>query len=126
MCQSVDKGTNVENKQRAKGTNTFKVIHYTNIPVERCKETYNRVVCELRPQKYDPHRIHITIGGNCIYYPVDVGAPTGSFYIFKLIINIVLSRCDARFASFDINNFYLEIPMDSPEYVLINILNIPQ
>ena len=55
------------------------------------------VVCEVLPQKGDPNPIRITIAGNHICYPGDIGTPTGPLDIFKLVINSILSRCNARF-----------------------------
>ena len=80
----------------------------------------------MRPQKEDPNRTRITIGGNRICYPGDTGTKTGSLEVVKLQINSVLSTKDARFACYDISNFYLGTPMDRPEYVRIHISQIPQ
>ena len=42
---------------------TFKVISYTDIPVDRRNEiTYTKVVCKVLPHKVDPHQTRITIG----------------------------------------------------------------
>ena len=67
-------------------------MFYNDIPKERRKEiTYTSVVCEVRPQKDDPNRTRITIGGNPICYLIDVGTKTASLELFKLVINSVLS-----------------------------------
>ena len=96
------------------------------IPVDRRSEiTYTKVVCEVREQKEDPNRTRITIGGNRICDPGDVGTPTAGLDIVKLIINSVLSRGNAKFSCFDIANFYLMTPMDRPEYVRIKKLGHP-
>ena len=63
--------------KRVKGTDTFFVIDYKDIPTERRKEiTYAKVVCEIRPPKADPNRPCIAIGGNPICYPVAFGTKT--------------------------------------------------
>ncbi len=46
--------------------------------------TYTKVVCEYRPQKDDPNRTRITIGGNRICYPGDCGTKTASLELVKL------------------------------------------
>ena len=84
------------------------------------------MVCLVRPEKADPNHTRITIGGNCICYPGDVGTKTASFVLVKLVINSVLSQKDAKFVTFDISNFYLQTPLDRPEYVRIKLLDIPQ
>ena len=68
----------------------------------------------------------ITVSGSQICYPGDVGTPTVSLDLVKLIINSVLSRRNARFVSFDLKNFYLQTPMKRSEYVRIKFSDIPQ
>ena len=75
------------------------------------------MVCEYRPDKDDPNMTRITIAGGQILVPFDVSTPTGSIELVKLMINSVLSRQNARFYAFDIKNFYLDTPMEKPEYV---------
>lgn len=112
---------------RVAGTDTFRPIKYDDIPVDRRREiTYTKVVCLIRPNKADPNRTRITIGDNRICYPGDVGTPTGSLELVKLMVNSVVSRRNAKFACFDIANFYLATPLDRPEYVRIKIDDIPQ
>ena len=84
------------------------------------------MVCLVRPEKSDPNRTRINIGGNPIFYPGDVGTKTASLDLVKIVINIVLSRKDAKYFTFDIYNFYIQTPLDSPEYVCINLSDIPQ
>ena len=84
------------------------------------------VVCEVRPGKDDPDRTRITIGGNRICYPGNVGTNTASLELVKLLINSVLSRKGARFSTIDLKNFYLDTPMPDPEYVRIKLSDIPE
>ena len=60
------------------------------------------VVCEVKPQKGDPNRTHITVAGSQICYPGDVGRLTGPLDRVNLIINSVLSRPNVRFICFDL------------------------
>ena len=127
LCQGIGVKEDDPTAKRVEGTDTFRPIQYNDIPHERRQDvTYTRVVCEVRPQKEDPNRTRITIGGNRICYPGDTGTKTGSLKVVKLQINSVLSTKDARFACYDISNFYLGTPMDRPEYVRIHISQIPQ
>ena len=113
--------------QRVEGTDTFRPIQHAEIPPERRHDvTYTRVVCEVRPQKAEPNRTCITIGGNRICYPGDCGTKTGSIELVKTLLNSTVSRKGARFACFDISNFYLGTPLDRPEYVRIKLTDIPQ
>jgi len=126
LCQGVGVGPAGEGK-RMEGTDTFRVIRHDDIPKDRLKEVcYTSVQCTVRPQKADPNRTRITIAGNRICYPGDVGTPTASLDLVKLMLNSVLSRRGAKFACFDVSNFYLGTPLDRPEYVKIKLTDIPQ
>ncbi len=74
-----------------------------------------------RPEKDDPNRTRITIGGTRLCYPGDVGTNTASLKLVKLLLNSILSRKDARFSTIDIKNFYLDTPMTDSEYVRITL-----
>ena len=126
LCQGIGTSTAKPNEQRVPGSNTFHPIRYTDIPYDRRQDvTYTRVVCEVRPHKSEPNRTRITIGGNRICYPGDTGTKTGSIELVKTLLNSVVSRKDARFACFDISNFYLGTPLDRPEFVRIKLADIP-
>ena len=83
-------------------------------------------MCEVRPGKDDPNRTRIFVNGGNIYNAGDVVTPTGSLELVKLIINSVLSRPGAKFACFDVKNFYLNTPLEESEFVQINLTDIPQ
>ena len=83
-------------------------------------------MCKYRSHKEDPNRTQITIGGNRICYHGDVGTPTGSLELVKIVINSVLSCRDARFVAFDVRIFYLATPMDRLEFFRICLEDIPK
>ena len=117
----------VRKNQIVKGTGTFKVICFNNIPFEKRNAICNtRVVCEYRPENDDPSRTRITIAGGHILVTFDVSTPTVSLELVKQMINSVLSRQNARFAAFDIKKIYLDTPMEKLEYVRVNLEDIPQ
>ncbi len=124
LCQGIGSGTTPDSK-RVAGTNTFFLIDYQDIPAHQQKEIcHTMVVCDVPPDKDNSDCTRITIGGNRICYPGDVGTNTASLELFKLLINSVLSRKGARFSSIDLKNFYLDTPMPDPEYVCIKITDI--
>ena len=49
-----------------------------------------------------------------------------SLKLIKLTLKSVLSRPGAKFACFDVKNFYLATPTDRSEYARIKIENTPQ
>ena len=105
LCQGIGKGSKVPRQQRVEGTNTFKLIKFADIPQDRRHEIcHSMVVCKVKPHKEDPNRTRITIAGSQFCYPGDVGTPTGSLDLVKLIINSIFSRRNTRFVSFDLKN----------------------
>ena len=84
------------------------------------------VFCEVKPHKEYPNHTRITVAGSQLCYPEDVSTPTGSLDLVKLIINSVLSSCNARSVSFYLKRFYLQTPMEQSEYVRTKLSYIPQ
>ena len=112
---------------RVEGTNTFHLIKFEDTPQDRRKEiVHSMVVCKVKHHKEDHNWTHITVTGSQIFYPGDVGTPTDSLDLVKLINNSAMLRRNARFVWFDLKNFYPQTPMDWSEYVHIKISDIPQ
>ena len=87
--------------------------------------TYARTVCEHRPQKTEPDRTRITVGGNLIQYPGDVSTRTADLTTTKILLNSVVSDNDAAFMTMDIRNYYLGTPLDRYEYMRFRLEMIP-
>ncbi len=79
--------------------------------------TYTRIVVDYRPQKADPNRVRLTVGGNLIDYPGELTTHTADLTTTKMLWNSVISTKDARYLCLDIKNFYLGTPMDRFEYM---------
>jgi hypothetical protein len=91
LCQGIGTGSSPHTKQVA-GTNTFFLINYHNILIHKQKEIcHTMVLCEVRLEKDDPDCTHITIGGNCICFPGDVGTNIEFLDLVKLLLNSMLS-----------------------------------
>ena len=84
------------------------------------------MVCKIRPQKEHHNSTCITIGDNHICYSGDVGIPTSYLELVKLIINSVMTRKVAHYDNFDIKNFCLVTLLHRPEYVKVQLSDIPQ
>ncbi len=87
--------------------------------------TYAKFVCELKPNKAKVHRTQLTVGGNKVYYPGDVGTPIADLTLVKMHINSVVSTREAQYMTLDVKNFYLYTPMVRYKYVRIKIDDIP-
>jgi hypothetical protein len=113
-------------KRGIKGTETMHFINANQVPAGR-KVTYARFCCNYRPQKIDePNRVRITVGGDRLPYEGNVSTKTADLTTIKCLFNSVVSTKNARFCVGDVKNFYLNTPMDRPEYMRIPIKYIPQ
>jgi hypothetical protein len=125
LCQGIGSGL-YPGTQWIVGTNTFFLIDYQDILFHKRKEIcQTMVVCKVRPEKNDPDRTRITIGGSRICYPGNIGTNTALLELIKLILSSVLSRKGARFSTINLKNFYLDTPMPDPEYIHVKISDIP-
>jgi hypothetical protein len=112
---------------RVKGTNTIHFIRKEEIPPDRLRDvTYIKFVCTVRTEKSEPNRTRATVGGNLINYPDDVGTPTASLLLVKILLNSVISTEGARFATADLSNFYLMTPLKRPEFLRVKLSDIPE
>ena len=108
------------------GTDTLDFITRDEIPQDRWGDvTYARIVCNYRPEKKDPNRVRITVGGNRINYPGDCGTPTADIFTFKMLLNSIISTPGARFMTMDISNFYLMTPLKRKEYLRMKLSDMP-
>ena len=109
------------------GTNTMFFIHKHEIPPSRQKDiTYGRIVVNYRPQKTEKERTRLTVGGNLIDYPWEVTTPTADLTTAKLLFNSVISTPGARFLTMDIKDFYLNTPMEHPEFMRLRYDTLPE
>jgi hypothetical protein len=107
------------------GTNTMFFIPHTQVPTGR-KVTYMRLVVTDQPQKANPRRVRITVGGDKLDYPFDISTRTAGLTTAKILFNSVVSTKNAKFCTMDIKDFYLNTPMDRYEYMRIPIDIIPE
>ncbi len=109
-----------------KGTNTI-FICKTDVPPDRFKDiTYGKFVCEMKPNKAECKRTRLTMGGDKVNYPFEVGTPTAEALLVKTHLNSIISTPNVRYMTIDISNFYLNTPMVCPEYFQIKLSDIPE
>ena len=111
---------------RIKGTDTIKFIRKSAVPIERLKDvTYGKFECKVRPEKADPNRVRLAVGGDRITSVIDVSTPTAEMLVSKILFNSVVSTKGAKFMTMDIKNFYLMTPLNRPEYLKLKLSQIP-
>jgi hypothetical protein len=109
------------------GTNTIVFIAKDDVPTDRRRDvTYGRICANFRPEKEDPHRVRLTVGGNKIHFPGDCGTPTADMLTTKILLNSIISTQGARFMTIDIKDFYLNTPMARPEFMRLKLDDIPE
>ena len=126
MC--IELGRLAQGYGTTKGTNTIRYLTHAEIkmiPKDRTV-TYARIVVDYRPQKEDPNRVRITVGGNLIDYPGELITRTADLTTTKIMLNSVLSTPNAKYVTADVKNFYLETPLDRFEYMRMPIKLIPE
>jgi hypothetical protein len=109
------------------GTETMKFIPISAIP-EHTKITYARIVCADRPEKENPIRVRLTIGGNLITYEGTTSTKSAEMPTIKIFVNSVLSTPNAKFMTGDVKDFYLntaKMPTKDFAYMRIPINVIP-
>jgi hypothetical protein len=109
------------------GTETVKFIHINDIP-KGTKITYAKIVCADRPEKENPIRVRLTIGGNLITYDGTTSTKAAEMPTVKIFINSVLSTRYAKFMTLDVKDFYLntaKMPNKDFAYMRIPINVIP-
>jgi len=111
---------------RNKGTNTLFFIDRKDVPPDRWRDvTYGKIVCNVRPQKAETNRTRLTFGGSHCNTEIDCGTPTANLLSVKLLLNSVVSTPGAKFLGLDLKDFYLNTPMDRPEFLRMKIENFP-
>ena len=106
------------------GHDTFRFIRKKEIPIEK-KVTYARFCCDVRPQKDEPKRTRLTVGGDRLDYDGETSTEVSSMETVKIHINSTISTKGARYACADIGNFYTNSRLTTPEYMRIHERDIP-
>jgi hypothetical protein len=110
---------------RLYNTNTIRFIRRSNIPKGR-KVTYGSFVVDIKDHKEEKECTRLTLGGDQIEYPGDKSTRTAGLTTAKILINSVISTLGAKFLVIDIKNYYLNTPLGRLEYMVINLLSLPQ
>ena len=106
------------------GTNTLRFRRKNEVPSNK-KVTYGRIVTSIRPQKHETHRTRLTVGGNLLDYHGDTSTTTIDVTTTKIHLNSIISTPNAKFATVDIDNFYLNNLLPESEWMKLPIFIIP-
>ena len=88
---------------RVEVTDTMFFINENKIQNDRGRDvTYGRIVCDVREGISEKNRKRLTVGGNRINYPGDVGTPTACLLTVKLLVNSVVSTAGSEFMTLDV------------------------
>ena len=107
------------------GTDTIVFIKYDDIPLDHQRHImYGKTVVTYRPEKEDPNRTRLTVGGDQISYPGNVSTPTVEMMTVKMHQNSVISTKRAQYCTFDVKDFYLNTPMECPEFMRLKLKDL--
>ena len=90
----------------------------------KTKSLKRKFGCTFRPRKAEPNRTRLTVGGNGVNYPGEVGTPTADILLIEVMLNSLVSTLNAKFMSIDISNFYLNTPMQRYEYLKLKMTDM--
>ena len=58
--------------------------------------------------------------------PFDVSTPTVEMMTVKMHLNSIISTKGAQYCTIDLKDFYLNTPMERPEYMRMKLKDLPQ
>ena len=109
------------------GTDTLNFIERVSVPSHKWKDMTNcRIVCNERPQKLEVNISRITADGSRLTSAGNVGTPIADLLTVKLLLNSVVSTPGAKFLGLDLKDFYLNMPMEDPEFMTMKLSNLPE
>jgi len=114
FCREI--GRLAQGYKDAKGMNTIFPIRRSNVPRNK-HVIYGRIVCDIRPQKVETHRVRLTTGGNLIIYNSTTSTLIAAITTIKTHWNSVVSTPKAKYLTLDIKDFYLNSKLDEYEYL---------
>jgi hypothetical protein len=86
--------------------------HKKDIPVDAII-SYLRTVASFRPEKENPQRVRITVGGNKIIYDGPTTTRTAELGTVKILINSVISTRNGHFMTITVSAMHQEMPLQS-------------
>ena len=123
MCNEL--GHLTQSFNDVKGNNILFFIPKSKVPRGK-KVTHAQIVCSIRPQKTDTHRIWLTAGGNIVNYK---GCPitlVHSIETIKMRWNSVFSTPGAKHCMADLEDVFLMAALEEHEYLRINMSLMPE
>ena len=112
---------------RNDGTNTIFFYRKGWISWGRKKGvTYGKIMFNVWPQKDEVNRSRLTVGGDRINFEGDCSTPTANLLNVKLLLNSIVSMPGTMFLGLDLKDFYLNTPIDCPEYLKMKLTNFPR
>jgi hypothetical protein len=81
---------------------------------------------DIKGHKEEKECTILAAGGDQIEYPGNKSTRAAGLTTTKILINGVILTLGAKFLVIDIKNFYLYTPLGRFEYMVINLLSLPQ
>jgi hypothetical protein len=100
-------------------------VHTSLLPANYVPTYFQQVAAQKEKPEGLVRRVRGTVGGNKVVYTGAVSAQTASLPTIKVLLNAVVSDPTAKFMTADISNFYLHSDLPSPEFMWIQLAQIP-
>jgi hypothetical protein len=111
----------------SKGTKTIVFIGQEEVLINQSKNIkYRRVCVNYGPEKTDPNRTCLTVGGNHFNYPGGCDTPIIDMVTVKIHLNSVISTKSAQYSTIDLKDFYLNTLMVCPEIMHMKLAELPK
>ena len=98
------------------GNRNIFFIKRNQVPSGR-KIIYTNPVCDYLPLNDDSYYVQLTVGGERLPYPSDIGYPAAYLLEARIIFNSVILTPGSRFICADIKEYFLCSPMERFEYI---------
>ena len=96
-------------------TQTTRFMKKRDIPKDK-KAVYTILVVDLRSNKTVHEKLRMCMGGDKMESVMDTTTRTAYLTTYKLHMNGVVSTPGTRFAGGDVNDFYLNTPLNKKRY----------
>jgi hypothetical protein len=106
-------------------TKTMAPCHLSELPVGQRACYYNPICSEKIKDGKIVKRVRGTAGGDVLIYDGETTALTAALPTIKLLANDIISDPTARAMVADIKDFYLNSDLLRPEFMWINLVDIP-
>ena len=88
------------------GTNTVFFILKHEVICTAEKVTYGKIVCDIKPDKFEKHRTMLKVGGNLLDCAGFMSTPTATVTTTEYLLNSIVCTLNSKCVTAGIKKFY--------------------